>query len=214
MTDDRVYLDGQINTITSSLLNVARRGDQQAWERLVHVYLPLVYRWCQRRRLQDADMRDVAQEVMRNVWKDLPNFERDRTGGTFRGWLRRITDHAICDHFRRAAKQPAGQGGSEAERRLQDSPAPDPNDGEASLGEDRQLLYSRVVEFVRGEFSENDWQAFYLVTVENRPAAEVAQTLGVSRNKVYLAKSRVLKRVWEELGDGSGDAVGSGIPKN
>ena len=65
---------------------------------------------------------------------------------------------------------------------------------------------------MRGEFAEKVWQAFYSVTVENRTAAEVATALGISRNEVYLAKSRVLKRLREEFGqpsfnDGGGDRV-------
>jgi RNA polymerase sigma-70 factor (ECF subfamily) len=179
---------------------------------LVDVYLPLVYRWCQRRGLQDADVRDVGQDVLQRIWKKLPEFDRDRPGGTFRGWLRRITENAICDHFRRPPQEPIGQGGSAAERRLRDSPDPDPNESAASQAEDTQLLYSRVVAFVRGEFAEKVWQAFYSVTVENRTAAEVATALGISRNEVYLAKSRVLKRLREEFGqpsfnDGGGDRV-------
>jgi RNA polymerase sigma-70 factor (ECF subfamily) len=43
------------------------------------------------------------------------------------------------------------------------------------------------------------WQAFRRHVLEGRPAAEVAAELGQSLNSVALAKSRVLKRLRQEL---------------
>jgi RNA polymerase sigma-70 factor (ECF subfamily) len=54
---------------------------------------------------------------------------------------------------------------------------------------------------VRDEFEERTWQAFWLTAVEGRPADDVAADLGVSAAAVRKAKSRVLHRLKEELGE-------------
>ena len=67
--------------------------------------------------------------------------------------------------------------------------------------EERKILYRRAVEFLRKEFEERTWQAFWQVAVEERPPSDGASELGMSVNAVYLAKSLVLRRLREEFAD-------------
>ena len=53
----------------------------------------------------------------------------------------------------------------------------------------------------RAEFSDPHWQAFWRTAVDGVPAAEVAEELNYSTAAVYQAKSRVLARLREMLGD-------------
>jgi RNA polymerase sigma-70 factor (ECF subfamily) len=62
-------------------------------------------------------------------------------------------------------------------------------------------LYLRAVELVRGEFEVRTWQAFWLSTVEDRDPGVVGQELNMTPNNVRQARSRVLRRLREELGD-------------
>jgi RNA polymerase sigma-70 factor (ECF subfamily) len=55
------------------------------------------------------------------------------------------------------------------------------------------------LELMRNEFEEPTWRACFECTVNDRPAAEVARELGLSVNAVYVAKSRVLRRLRQEL---------------
>lgn len=54
---------------------------------------------------------------------------------------------------------------------------------------------------IRGEFEEKSWQAFWLVTMEDRSADQAAEQLGMTRNAVYIARSRVLRRLRDLLGE-------------
>lgn len=54
---------------------------------------------------------------------------------------------------------------------------------------------------VRSEFEDRTWQAFWRVAVEGHATAEVAADLGITANAVRQAKSRVLRRLRQELGD-------------
>ena len=52
---------------------------------------------------------------------------------------------------------------------------------------------------MEADFTPETWQAFWEVTVNGRPAAEVAASLGTTVNAVYLARGRVLRRLRTEL---------------
>ena len=56
-----------------------------------------------------------------------------------------------------------------------------------------------AAEQVRGHFQETTWRAFWMTAVEGRPAPEVAAELGLSVGAVYIAKSRVLARLREQI---------------
>src|SRR6516162_942330 len=109
----------QASSATSrSLLALVQANEAPAWERLVNLYAPLVFHWCRRRGLQDQDVADVLQEVFRSVVTHVGGFRKERPGDTFRGWLRRITQNKLHDHFRRRGREAPGPGGSSARDRL------------------------------------------------------------------------------------------------
>ena len=123
----------------------------------MHLYAPLVARWCSHGGVSGQDADDVQQEVFQAVAASLPNFRRDRSGDTFRGWLRGITRNKILDHYRRRQRAPEAQGGTEAYRQLQELAAqPWPEDA----ADDLSGLYHRRLELVKVEFEQRTWEAF------------------------------------------------------
>ena len=52
---------------------------------------------------------------------------------------------------------------------------------------------------VRLAFEDATWQAFWQTAVEGKPAKEVAARLGMTVGAVYIAKSRVLGRIKEQV---------------
>jgi RNA polymerase sigma-70 factor (ECF subfamily) len=185
-----------------TLLERVRSRDQDAWHRLLHLYTPLVVYWCQRGGVDARDAEDVCQDVFQAVTVGLEGFRREHAGQTFRGWLRGITRHKILDYFRRRQQQPEAEGGTDAQRRLAEvaqaeTPPPETDDPEEEL----TGLYHRALELVRGEFEARTWQAFWRVAVEGQAPAEIAADLGMTASAVRKAKSRVLLRLREEVGD-------------
>ena len=63
----------------------------------------------------------------------------------------------------------------------------------------RQQLVSRTMLLLRSEFHPSTWEACWEYVVGGRPAPEVAAEKGVSVWTVYSAKSRLLRRLREEL---------------
>jgi RNA polymerase sigma-70 factor (ECF subfamily) len=178
---------------------VSNQVGREAWQRLTRLYGRLVDFWLRQAKLQPADARDVFQEVFKAVAEGIGNFRKDRPGDRFRGWLRIVVRNKVADHVRRQGAQPAAAGGSEAYRQFQEI------EGRDARTEDREELDAlqqfrlRALELIQGEFEERTWQAFWRVTAEGQAAKDVAQDLGVTASAVRLAKSRVLRRLREEM---------------
>jgi RNA polymerase sigma-70 factor, ECF subfamily len=161
-----------------------------------------VYRWLKRWDLPEHEAADVFQDVFGALAKHIAGFRKTNAGDTFRGWLRRITDNKVRDHFRKLGRQPGGEGGTEAQLRLASLPEQVSREGDSSGGEHEQAgLLRAAVELIRGEFEIRTWQAFWLTAVEAKSPSEVGSELGMSPGAVRVAKSRVLKRLREELGE-------------
>jgi RNA polymerase sigma-70 factor, ECF subfamily len=196
---------GQVTSLT--MLERARAKDPAAWQRMVSLYQPLVRHWCARAGLGAEDNEDATQEVFVSASVNLPGFRRDRPGDTFRGWLRVITRNAILAHFRRHKGRPAAEGGSEALQRLQ-AVADQPGVEEEDEADQLDALHRRALELVRPAFEEKTWQAFYLSVVEGRASAAVAAELGMTPANIRQARSRVLRRLKQELGEVAEDGAG------
>lgn len=200
VTNPAVSIPEETGTATSLLARAAGR-QVDAWARLVSLYGPLVYGWCRRWGLQASDAENVGQEVFLRVSAKLAEFRCDRPGDSFRGWLWRISYRCFVDHLRQQQAGGIGVGGSTARALLAQVPASEaePPVEQAQAGDDCLLLYRRIMELIRGEFSDRDWRAFQRVVIDGMAAADVAAELRVSVNVVYLAKSRVLRRVRDEF---------------
>jgi RNA polymerase sigma-70 factor, ECF subfamily len=185
-----------------SLIDRLKADDAEAWDRLIDLYGPLVYRWCRRWDLRDQDIADILQDVFQAVAVHIATFRKDRVGDTFRGWLRTIARNKVQDHFRRIGREPGGVGGTDAQIRFASLPAARIVEDEDSPEETAErLLISRGLELIRDEFEDRTWKAFWGTTVEDRDTKEVALELRMSPGAVRVAKSRVLRRLREELGD-------------
>jgi RNA polymerase sigma-70 factor (ECF subfamily) len=192
----------QASSATSSgLLAQARANDPAAWDRLVALYAPLVFHWCRRWDLQDQDAADVFQEVFQAVATHLATFRKEE-GCSFRGWMRTITRNKVLDHFRRLGREPGGAGGTDAQLRLAQLPAPQPPEDDSAADEDAERsLFYRALDLIRREFEERTWQAFWRTAVAGQSPKDVAAELSMSPGAVRVAKCRVLHRLREELGD-------------
>ena len=190
------------SSVSSTLLCQIRTRQPEAWQRLVHLYGPVVYRWCRQLGVGSADAADVVQDVFAAVAAGVWQFRRDKQGGSFGGWLRTITRHKVCDHFRRLRGKPNAEGGTNAYQQLLNQPE---TLEESSIANSRletdRLFARRVLDVVRVEFENTTWDAFWRIVVEGQSPAKVAAALGLSLAAVYKAKSRVLLRLRREVKD-------------
>ncbi|MBC7855236.1 MAG: hypothetical protein IAF94_17540 [Pirellulaceae bacterium] len=82
---------------------------------------------------------------------------------------------------------------------LQALPERLPESGIADDANGHADLIRRALELVRPEFADHTWQACMQTAVEGRRPADVAADLEMTVGAVYVARSRVLKRLRVEL---------------
>ncbi len=198
----RVFLVGEEGNVhefpetrDSLLLKLRDRGDCESWHEFVAIYRPVVYRMARRRGMQDADAQDLAQSVLISVAESLKRWESDPKRARFRTWLSRVARNAIIDAFRRV-RPDAGKGGTAEMTRLEQQPAL--ADAEID-SEHRRELFRWAARQVRWEFAEETWLAFWMTAVEARIVQDVARELGKSPGAVYIARSRVMRRLQEKV---------------
>ena len=197
--DHRGAPSGLFRSASTSLIERLKTQDEEAWQRLLDLYVPVVFSWCRRSGMQAEDSADVVQEVFQAVISGIAKFHYTRPDDTFRGWLRTITRNKIRDHFRNQSGQPVAMGGTDAHRRFMEVA-----EIEVEVSPDSGPIASlihRALDLIRVEFEDRTWQAFWLAAVGQQRSGEVAQQLGMTSGAVRQAKYKVLRRLRQELGD-------------
>src|SRR5262245_25051443 len=183
---------------STSLLWRASKGVEPAWQSLSDLYRPLIASWLVRCGLDRQDVDDVAQDVLTKLVTELPRFQHSGAIGAFRGWLRTVTVNSARLHWRKSRRQPKGTGDTEAHVFLNELAAD--NSGlsqQWGREHDHHVLLS-LLERMESEFDPATIRVFRRLTFDGANAADVAKELNMSPGAVYVAKSRVLRRLREE----------------
>ncbi len=149
--------------------------------------------------MQDSDAADIVQDVMREVTHSIGKFEYNPQVGKFRSWLYKVAKRSIYRAHAKRLKQPVATGDSVTLRRLLDEEDTHDENQQFWDREYRCNLLQWASERIQGQFQAATWQAFWRTSVEQRSAQEVAQELGMTVGAVYVAKSRVTKRLAEKI---------------
>lgn len=176
-------------TPISLLQRIRQTPEKDAWERFVRLYTPLLLYWARRLGLQEQDAADLAQDVLLVMVRKLPEFQY-QPGGSFRSWIRTVLMNTWRD--RRQTRVTSSLDG------VVEPEAP----AETEILEEREYqLYvlGRALRLMSADFKPATWQACWETVVCGRAAAEVATELSITVNAVYLAKSRVLRRLRQDL---------------
>jgi RNA polymerase sigma-70 factor (ECF subfamily) len=183
-----------LNVTSVSLLQRLRQPhDKAAWARFVKLYTPLLFYWARRAGLQEQDAADLVQDLFLTLVEKLPGFTYDRHK-SFRGWLRTVLLNKWRNRRRQVVPQSLDAAAHSPEAAL------DPGNMEVlEEAEYRRKLVARALELIQRDFQPTTWKAFWECQVEGRPGADVAAKLGISVGAVYVARSRVLNRLREEL---------------
>jgi RNA polymerase sigma-70 factor (ECF subfamily) len=185
-------------TDISLLVRLGRNPmDESAWRDFVTRYGRRIYIWCRQWQLQEADAEDVTQNVLAILAEKMREFRYDPTG-SFRAWLKTVTQHAWSKYVASQQHLGRGTGDSQVLPLLQSLQSRD--DLAAKLEEeyDRELLDLAMLR-VAQRVESHTWRAFQLLALEGVSGAEAAAQLSISVALVYVAKSRVQKLIQEEI---------------
>ena len=167
----------------------ARRGDQDAFERLVLAYekrvLALTARMCG----NPEDGAEAAQEAFLAAWQGLASF---RGESSFSTWLYRLASNACVDLLRREGRHRAAAGPSLDDEELNlDAADPAPTPQEAA---ERAELRERIEEGLR-ELPEEYRQVLILREMHQLRYEEIAEALCLDPGTVKSRISRGRKRL-------------------
>src|SRR5262245_48634262 len=187
-------------TRASLLVRIRDGRDHEAWQQFVRLYAPVVYGFARHRGLQDADAADVMQDVMRSVAGAATRLNYDPARGSFRGWLYTVSRNKIFS-FLQAHRHKLGRGTGDSGARAQlEAVASPERELAASWDEEYERnLAALAMQRIRDEVQPATWQAFWQTAVEGRNGREAGAALGMSAGAVYVARSRVLARLKEEV---------------
>jgi RNA polymerase sigma factor (sigma-70 family) len=186
-------------TRATLLARLKNADDVESWGEFARLYGPVVYGFARKRGLQDADAADVVQDVLRSVARNAHRMEYDPKKGTFRGWLYTVARNKIFNFLTANKKRAKGVGDESSQERLETIADPDEPGEKLWELEYQRRLSAKALEKVKDEFQPSTWQAFYGTAVEGKGAEEVGKTLKLTPGAVYVAKSRVLARLRDEV---------------
>lgn len=181
-------------TTTQVLEDLKASNDTLAWQRFCDYFHPVVVNFATQLGLSATDAEDAAQETMVAFLKAFRDGKYDREKGRLSNWLFGVAKRVILNL----------RGHQPLERLVADKATgtsfwdliQDDHDIERSWETQwRQMVLTRCLEQARREFAPKVFKAFELYALSQMPVDEVAQRLTMSRNAVYIAKSRVLSRL-------------------
>ena len=173
-----------------SLLNQLRdTRKQEVWTEFVQVYQPLIYNFAIARGVQHSDALDIVQEVLTAVANAIGRFQK-QPGGSFRGYLFRITRNLVINRITRGKKH-RGSGDSRIQALLNAQPDESCETSTQFDLQQKREVFRWAAQQIRERVKDVTWQAFWLTTMEGVSISEAASRLGKSNGAIRIARCRV-----------------------
>ncbi len=183
---------------TTILLEQLSDTHDEAWQRFTARFRSPMVQFARRCGLTLEQAEDAAQDTLVQFIEQYRAGQYDRSRGRLGSWLFALMYNSIRSHRRDDARSP-GQAPRRIDRTTFFSAVPDEAAAKQVWEQDwEHHAFTMCMNQLRSEVSPSHYQVFELTTFRDVPAGEVAQQLGLSRDAVYQARYRILKRL-EEL---------------
>jgi len=186
-------------TRPSLIVRLRNRQDLDAWQQFVEIYQPLVFRLARRKGFQHSDAADISQEVLLRVAGAVERWDGDRAYGSFRGWLSTIARNLMINFLDKGKRHPIAGGADVMADLMDQKSTPECEQSKLFDEEYERQVFAWAAERIRSSFQDSTWQAFWRTAVDGVPAAQVAAEAGSSVGTVYVARSRVIRKLRSEV---------------
>lgn len=184
----------------AALIRAAQKGDQEAFERLVHAYDRGVLRIAMNLLRSPEDAYDVYQEAFLRVYKNLASFRFDCS---FTTWLYRIVTNLCLDYLRkrkiRREEQSVVETGEGPVDRI------DVVQERRELGDPQRALMNRQlgarIAMVLGELTAKERMVFELRHYQGMRLRAIGEVLGTSEEAAKTCLFRATQKMRVALGD-------------
>ncbi len=186
-TTNTILLDGLVDP-----------GNDRIWREFDERYRPIVEAFARRQGLSADDAADAAQDTLADFARDYRAGRFDRTRGRLRSWIFGIARNRVIDVQRVKGRRREWRGESAfVDLSTGDDPEPTWRDEWR-----KAMLRAAMRELHAGsKLDPRTVCAFERVAFDRAAAADVAAEVGMSVNEVYVAKSRVLKRLQQIISE-------------
>ena len=181
-------------TTSKTLIDKLASGEEQPWREFFSRYQAVIRDLGSLRGLSDAECDDLVQEVMKRFLTRSKTLVFDPGKARFRTIFGRIVSGIIVDIKRRRPRETAFDEDT-LHSLTDDAPPPDQVLDEALLLKWRSIIRAEILAQLRTEMTPLNYSIFESHVLQKLPAAEVARNLGVSVARVYLIKSRAMRKL-------------------
>ncbi len=177
---------------TTRLLDALKdASNEPVWAHLDARFRPVIAGLARRLGLEATHAEEVAQETLSEFVRAYRDGRYDRSKGRLSSWILGIAHHTTL-RAHRNAKRDSAQGQTALAEVADESTL-------RSIWADERdrAILDRAMSILRDESSIDDrtFLAFELVALRGVPAPEAASQTGMTTDQVYVAKSRVTKRL-------------------
>lgn len=185
------------SSTNSNLIESIVHGQALAWPEFLAKYRRLLTRWCLRLGATPTEAEDVVQETMLKMHTRLGTY-RKVEGSAFRCWLKTVAYRCWLDILETRIVRERSTDSHDTKMQLATQEARD----------DLQQLFERLADEeilemacrnLQGRVEPLSWQCFRMNYFEQIPGQQVAETLDMSLNAVYLTTSRLRKMLRCEI---------------
>ena len=192
-------MDKNNNTRLTLIQRAMNQDDEQAWNEFVHVYKNYIYVIIRRMNVSIDDCDDLLQLVFVKIWKGFGSFEYGKNRSKFRTWLGGVTHRAVIDYFRKEQSLAKKQHKVTNDAEYTGLMSFTESEIEKMAEKEWRLYISNLaMQNLKKIFSGNAIEAFEM-SIAEVPGEEIASKLGIALDSVYMLKSRVKKRLVEEI---------------
>src|SRR5690348_8528488 len=75
--------------------------DEKSWDEFFNIYSKLIFEFARKAGLNEAEARDVVQETITTVAKQIHQFQADGARGSFKSWLLQLARWRVADQMRK-----------------------------------------------------------------------------------------------------------------
>jgi RNA polymerase sigma factor (sigma-70 family) len=168
--------------------------DQEAWSQFMKLYLPMMETWAKKFGLSPTDVEELTSRLLTKLVEALPRFDYDPDKGSFRGWLKTVTQRELVTFARERQRRVPGGG-------LLFEHADDIDD----LVDTLQVQSEGMLRSLQEAFKEfeaecegeekKSWELFRRIVIANEGIEPVAKEFGLSYHAAAMRIQRIKKKV-------------------
>lgn len=185
-----------MRTHLSLIRRAASSAEHNVWDEFLNFYEPFINAILRKMGFREPDIDDVRQLVFLKLWERLGSYRKQTEKSKFRSWLAVVIRNVAIDWLRGQKNRDLKRGTDE--RSVEERTISDPEITAMIEKEWQRYVVAKAMERIKPVFSNTAFEVLRL-SLEGMGAEEIAETLSIRAESVYVLKSRVKTRVQQEI---------------